>query len=253
MFCARLSLVLLVYSMLLPSASRAQSPGVQPDPLAILGEAKTATGGAAWDGLRSQHTKVKIATGGIEGSAERWASLFTGRSRMRFAVGTVSGTLGYDGINAWSQDALGQFTVETDANGMELAANAAFRDRLAFWFPARQAAKIEFLRREKVDGEDLDVIKLTPEGGHAFEFWVNAASHRIERLRELEHGQLRTEVYSDFRTVQGVTLPFSVQASHGDPRTDERYTVDAIEYNVALDGVEFSPPAALKLPLQRKP
>ncbi len=60
-----------------PAASaprEAPADATAPDPLAILAEAKVATGGAAWDALRSQHSKVSIVSGSDKGSAERWAS-----------------------------------------------------------------------------------------------------------------------------------------------------------------------------------
>ncbi len=55
---------------------------------------------------------------------------------------------------------------------------------------------------------------------------------------------MRTETYSDFRTVQGVKLPFTVVATRTDAGPAERYTVESIEYNVPLDKIEFSPPKA---------
>jgi hypothetical protein len=213
-----------------------------PQPAELLAEAKAATGGAAWDALRSQHSRVNIKAGDLRGSGERWASVTTGRSLLRYEIGPLTGLQGFDGLTVWSQDASGETRIESDRDTRELAANAAYRDRLAFWFPERQRAAIEYARRDRADGIDYDVVRLTPEGGRAYEVWIDMLTHRIARLVEREGMATRTEIYSDFRAVQGVTLPFRVRTTRGDPRLDEEYTIEAIEYNVALDGIEFGVP-----------
>lgn len=213
------------------------------DPIVILAQAKAATGGAAWDDFRSQHSLVKITTNIREGKAERWASILTGRSRLRLEMGLIDVILGYDGIASWSQEPSGKLEIDRDPNTTELAANGAYRDRLAFWYPERQRAKIDYSRREQIEGTTFDVIRIIPDGGRAFELWVNAATHRIERLREGESNTIRSEVYSDFRNVQGATVPFAVTVWRGErtPEREERYLVQRLEYNVPLDGIEFSP------------
>jgi hypothetical protein len=216
----------------------------QPDPLQLLAQAKAATGGAAWDALRSQHSRVVFKAGKLEGNVERWASLTTGRSLTRYDIGPASGAQGFDGFVAWSQQASGATQVETDDAARELAVNAAYRDRLAFWFPDRQPARIDYARRDRAEGIDYDVVRIVPEGGRAFELWIGMLTQRIERLVEDEGAGARTEIYGDFRTVQGVTLPFRVRIERaGAP--DGQYVVDRIEYNVALDDVDFGVPPPL--------
>lgn len=225
-------------------AAETSAPSTQRAPQEVLDQAKLATGGSAWDGLRSQHSKVRLSIPGHEGTAERWASLTTGRSRLRYDLGGGdTGVIGYDGFLLWTQDAKGQTTIERNPDITALAVNTAYRDRLGFWYPERHTAKLEYEGQQRADGADFDVVRITPEGGIAYEVWASTSTHRIERLREPEPGgRMRTEVYSDFRPVQGVTVPFTVQTSHGDPKLDERYTVDAIEYNVSLGEVSFEPP-----------
>ena len=62
--------------------------------------------------------------------------------------------MGYDGTVAWSQDPSGTTRVGNDEAEAELAANAAYRDQLAFWFPARHAASITYKRRAPADDAD---------------------------------------------------------------------------------------------------
>src|SRR6185436_2519759 len=144
-----------------------------PAPAAILAAAKNASGGAAWDALTTQHSKVNIHTAGLVGTAERWSEYATGRSKLTYSIGPVTGAAGFDGKVAWSQDASGQSQVETVDAARELAVNAAYRDRLAFWYPERAPARITYKERANADGADFDVIRIVPEGGRAFELWIN--------------------------------------------------------------------------------
>ncbi len=218
----------------------------KPDPRTLLDGAKSASGGANWDALRTQHSKVSIQTAGVTGNAERWSDIATGRSTISYRFGPIAGTAGFDGKAAWVQDSAGESRAETAAASRELAVNAAYRDRLAFWYPERAPAEIAYQERALADGAEFDVIRITPEGGRAFELWINRETHLIERLVERETRELRTEIYMDLRDVQGVKIPFRVRATRGDPRHDETVIVDTMEFNASLASVSFARPAPPK-------
>ena len=209
----------------------------------MLAAAKEASGGAAWDALRSQHSKVSIRAGDVTGAAERWSEILTGRSRIAYTIGPIAGAAGFDGRIAWSQDASGQSSVEASDAARELAVNAAYRDRLAFWYPERAPARIAYKERASADGADFDVVRITPEGGRPFELWVNTDTKLIERLVEREAQETRTEVYMDVRELNGVKIPFRVRASRSDARRDELIVVESMAFNEPLTGVSFARPA----------
>jgi hypothetical protein len=225
------------------SAASAQNVATpRPDPIAILAAAKAASGGSAWDALRTQHSAVTINTAGVRGTAERWADIYTGRSLIKYSLGPVSGAAGYDGKVAWSQDGSGQSRVESSAVARELAVNASYRDKLAFWYPDRAPAQITFIDRIASDGAQFDVIGILPEGGRPFQFWINSDTHLIERLVEHEAVDTRTEYLMDLRDIEGVKVPYRVRATRGDPRQDEVVTIDKLDYNWPLTGVAFTQP-----------
>ena len=213
------------------------------NPAAVLAAAKTASGGAAWDAHTSLHTLVALRAGGHTGEAERWSEIRTGRSYMRFELGPMTGVMAFDGKVAWTQEPSGKTRVLDVDSDAQLAANAAYRDQLAFWFPDRAPAKIVYKGRTPADGADFDVIGITPEGGREFELWVNTDTKMIERMVEHEAIATRTEIYMDWRDVQGVKIPFRVRASRGDPKADEIVVIEQIEFDASLDDVPFSRPA----------
>jgi hypothetical protein len=213
------------------------------EPEAILALAKAASGGTAWDALARQHSRVQILSAGLAGSAERWSDIDTGRSYLRYSLGPIAGTMGYDGRVAWSQDPSGESRVDSADAARELAVNAAYRDRLGFWFPSRQAATLRYKGRTVADGADFDVVAITPAGGREFELWVNTRTRMIERLVEREASATRTELYMDWRDVSGVKIPFRVRTSRGDPKFDEVVNVEDMEFNGSLAGIDFARPA----------
>ena len=72
-----------------------------PDPAAVLAAAKAASGGAAWDKFTSLHTLVSLRAGGLDGQAERWSEIPTGRSYLRFELGPMAGAKGFDKGVPW--------------------------------------------------------------------------------------------------------------------------------------------------------
>jgi hypothetical protein len=177
-------------------------------------------GRAAHAAQQGQHPDRRIT-----GSAERWSEFATGRSALVYTIGPVSGAAGLRRQDAWSQDASGKSQSRADA-AREIAVNAAYRDRLAFWYPERAPARIAYKERAEADGAWFDVVRITPEGGRPFELWINTETRLIERMVEREAQATRTELYSDVRDVSGVKVPFRVRASRGDGGRDEFITVD---------------------------
>ena len=70
------------------------------------------------------------------------------------------------------------------------------------------------------EGAQFDVIRIVPEGGRPFQFWINSDTHLIERLVEREAIDTRTEYLMDLRDIEGVKVPYRVRATRGDPRQD---------------------------------
>ena len=82
----------------------AAGAAAQDRPADVLARAKRASGGSAWDGLKSVHTKMKLTAAGLTGTAESWEDVLTGRTYTRFALGPLTGAQGFDGAIVWNQD-----------------------------------------------------------------------------------------------------------------------------------------------------
>src|SRR5512137_2108939 len=122
-----LRFVLLMAFVLGLSALPASAEG----PSDILARAKQASGGAAWDGITSIHTKVKLSAGGMTGTAESWEDVATGRTYGSFALGPVTGAQGFDGKVLWAQDSSKQVRVDDSEDARLGALNEAYRRMMA--------------------------------------------------------------------------------------------------------------------------
>jgi len=209
----------------------------------VLDNAKKASGGDAWAAVTSAHQVGSIATSGLKGSQETWEDVRTGRYMDRAELGPLTQSEGFDGKVAWSVDPSNQVLEPSDAETLEATRNEAYRRSHAFWYPERWPADIR-LAGEKTEGQRrFYVVSLTPRGGRPFEFWVDASTWLLDRTVEKASLETRTTFLSDYRTVQGVKMPFSTRGTNGDAKYDVLTTSSKIELNLpVVDGRFAKPP-----------
>ncbi len=208
----------------------------------VLALAKRSSGGSAWDGRVSVHTVTRLALGGMDGKVESWEDLRTGRVLARVELGPISQAQGFDGRVLWEQDSSKQVRVEEGADARLGAINEAYRRTMAYWFPERGKARIEDAGRKEDQGRSFAVVRITPEGGRAFEIWVDPASHLFDRVVETGGTETRTTFYSDYRRVGGVLVPFASRSTNGRTRYDQVGAVESVEFDVPLTDGMFGAP-----------
>ena len=213
------------------------------DPAEILAKAKAASGGPAWDAIRSVRAKAKFSAGGLTGTGETLDDVVAGRFVDRFQLGPVSGAEGFDGTVAWSQDASGQSRAEEGGDGRLRAINESYRRALGFWYPERWPAKVESAGEREENGRHFLLVRITPKGGRPFDLWIDAATMLIDRTVEKAAIETRTTFASDYRTVGAVKIAFASRSTNGDERYDQRSTVESVEVNVPIDAAAFKLPA----------
>lgn len=209
----------------------------------ILSKAHEAAGGSAWDRITTSHVTMKISTGGVAGTAEAWEDHLTGRSRNGFELGPMKGEEGFDGDIMWSRDSSGQVQRRQGGEEKEGQVNTAYRTALAYWYPERWSAGIEYRRFEKEKDGSFHVIEIVPEGGRSFDLWIDAESWLVDRTVEDTGIETRTTFFSDYRNIEGVTYPFAQRSTNGQEQYDLFATVDSVEFNVPIEDGLFSMPA----------
>jgi hypothetical protein len=209
----------------------------------ILAKVKAASGGAAWDAIRTARSKMTISVGGLTGTGEALDDVTLGRYVDHFKLGPMSGAEGYDGTVAWSQDASGQSRAEEGGDGRLGAVNESYRRAYGFWYPERWPAQIEDAGTQEENGRQFFVVRITPKGGRPFDLWIDAATMLVDRTVEKAAIETRTTFQTDYRAVGGVKMAFAERSTNGDPRYDQRATVESVEFNVPVEDSAFKLPA----------
>jgi len=219
------------------------SVSAQPNAKDILAKTKQATGGDAWNGIRTSHSVGKLSTSGLTGKGESWDHLLTGRHLDRYELGPSSGAEGFDGKVVWSQDTSKQVREEGGADAVEAAVNEAYRRSLSYWFPERRPATIEAPAEKTEDGKRYFVLRITPKGGRPFDLWIEAATSLFNRFVEKSAIETRTTFFSDYRPAGGVKLPFQTRSTNGEKQYDQFVALEKVEFNVPIDESLFNKPA----------
>lgn len=225
-----------------PAIAAPAAATVAPTAATVLARAKQASGGAAWDGVRSAHMRAAIETSGLSGTLEAWDDMISGRGVSRYSIGPYGGAGGFDGEAHWSQDSSGQVRREEGGDEILGGANEAYRRCLGYWYPERWPAETTYVGNKKDGDRQFDVVAITPEGGRPFEIWVDAGTGLIDRMVEQAAVETRTTYLSDYRDVDGVKLPFKARGTNGEAKYDQIVTVESVELNVDLADDLFAMP-----------
>ena len=226
----------------------APSPDGTADPAdvsAIVAGMQQASGGEAWTTVRKLHVVTTAVSGGSSIRRERWEDVATGRYRETADRPAGVAKLGFDGVTAWTQPSGGVAYAYGDVDSALVAADESFRVARAWWFRDRHAATIALIGRRDLAGRSYDVLSVTPEGGRAFEAWIDSSTHLLTRTDEQQAEERVVTTYGDYRPVHGLLLPFEVRTGDGgDPAGDRVETVRSVEINPDIADADFSIPAA---------
>jgi len=202
-------------------------------PSESLASWKQASGGAAWDGVRTLHVVSTLNEGGLQGTKEEWDDLATGRYSLRYTLGPLSGADGFDGREVWTADESGRSWIVGDRNSREAAADAAFRAALGYWYPERRGARVERAGQ---------AIRITPSGGRPFLLWLDASTHLPSKIEESGDPTVTTTVFGDYRKVGDLRLPFRIRQGAGRAEFDEEVRVQRYEVNAEIPPGIFDVP-----------
>lgn len=222
----------------------ADNPSAKADQL--LAAAKQATGGAAWDKLKTLDDQGRLTASGLDGTYDTVVDLRHVLDVQKFALGPASGSQGWDGKTAWSTDASGQVRVEEGQEAIAAGVEQAYRSAYAFFWPARWPATRAYVGDRQADGVTYDAVKITAKGAEPFELWFDRTTHRIARQVDLTGTQPHTQIMTDYRAVGDVMLPFTNRDTMGEEKFDMVALTAAMTPGGTLPAKRFGPPPPSK-------
>ncbi len=215
----------------------------------LLAQNKSASGGARWDSVRSLRISGMLAAGGLNGRFEALQDVSSGRSSDHYTLGPIEGADGYDGNVNWSRDPGGEVAAQDAPEAKRRARSQAWLDARGFWYPARIAATYAVPESRELEGRGYVVVIATPQGGDAVTLWFDAQTHLLARTQQKQSDGIATTIFDDWRSVDGLRLPFRVAgdvtdaAGRTDPRTHTEQRIDKIVLDVPVSDADFAMPA----------
>jgi hypothetical protein len=211
---------------------------------------KAATGGAQWDRIRTWHEKGTFQAGDLKGTHEAWLDFqrlrsFSDDRGASAVLGTIRDANGWNGKIAWSADQSGDVYIADSEEARSGAMGTAYVAAFAYLFPNRRHAAIESKAPQTIDGQQFDIVLVSPRDTDPFELWIDRASYRVQRVVQIAGVDKITSLFSDFREVAGVTVPFKmVQSGAKAAGPAQSWQLASVDINIAEPTDVFDPPPA---------
>jgi hypothetical protein len=230
-----------------PRGNASNSSAETPTAQQLIERYVEAIGGrSAWEKLKSRTSlgTIEIASMNLSGTVMIHEK---SPSKILEAVILAGSELqqGYDGSTGWSEDPQNGVREKT---GIELAETKRDAD---FYHPLHLEKiylKLDARGTEKIGAGDAYLVEGSlPEGG-SDKIYFDKKSGLIVRVITMHHTPEGVETVqediSDYRDVDGIKLPFTIEQTGSQSRFTIRF--DQVRHNVDLDDSEFSKPAAGK-------
>ena len=146
----------------------------------------------------------------------------------------------FDGTNGSMSNSLQGDTV-ISGNQLENLRNGAFPTSLLNY--KERGIKIDVLPREKVDGQELIVLQVTPKTGSVAKLYFDPSTYlmtkTVAKVTSPDQGDFeQTVAFADYRTVDGVKAAF--QTVNSTPNQKLTVKIAKIEHNVPIDDAMFT-------------
>jgi outer membrane lipoprotein-sorting protein len=150
----------------------------------------------------------------------------------------------FDGTNGYASNSM-QGESPVTSSLLDTWRNAIFPS--PFLDYKERGTKIELTGKETIGDKDAFVLLITPAKGPTSRLWIDATTYQpVKSVTTVETAEVgpveQTTVLSDFREVDGITMPFKFVGSNA----AQTFTVvvTKVEHNVNVDPSRFTKPAA---------
>ena len=229
---------LAAFSILVLGFSPVRADEVQ----SVLAKYMAWRGGAAFQAMQSFHERGEVVAGGARGTYEQWM-LSDGRLRRNDSLGPMLSRQAITPAGGWRSNASGQIEELGDD------AERARREVFLTFDPAaeRHGARHSLLGTEERDGKVWDVVRVEFAGHDSYDLFIAPATGELLGERITEDRKTRFVRFADWRSVDGVRMPFAQQQSGSNAADDQSQHAISIEINVHIPQAVFSRPAGTKI------
>jgi len=172
------------------------------------------------------------------------------KSRMEIEFAGKTAVQVYDGSNGWKvRPYLNRNDVEPfTAEETKSESGKADLDGYLIDYAAK-GSKVDLDGMEKVEGHDAYKLKVTTKSGQVQYVWVDAQSFLDVKVsgtpRRMDGKMHNVSIYQrDFRSVQGVMVPYVLETSVDGYRESHKTVIETVAVNPKLEDSLFTKPQA---------
>jgi outer membrane lipoprotein-sorting protein len=236
-------------TVLAPPALLAQEPSVDD----VLSRYYEAAGGV--ERLKSVMTRKmtgRMQVGpGIEATFTMVAKR-PAKMRMEFTVQGMTAVQAFDGEVGWM---ISPFMGQTEPEPMPADIVQTIREDADFDGPlvdyAAKGHSVEMGGKEDVQGTETYKLKLTLKDGQVTYYYLDSEYFlpiKTEARRTVQGMDINAETFmSDYKSVDGMMLPFSLQIMGQGPQA-QTLSIENVEFNIDIDDKVFVMPEHTKTP-----
>ncbi|MDD5543232.1 MAG: outer membrane lipoprotein-sorting protein [Acidobacteriia bacterium] len=171
--------------------------------------------------------------------------------RLEFTIQGMTASQGFDGKSGWS---IMPFGGVKDPQPMSEDDRKTIDEQADFDGPLvdykAKGNKVELLGKEPLEGTDTYKLQVTLKDGSVRTFYLDADSFleiKQEGKRTIRGTVVEGEsLLGDYKEVEGLMMPFSIEAgTKGSPQR-QKITIDKVEINPTLDDSRFKMPEVKK-------
>jgi hypothetical protein len=215
-----------------------------PSAEALLARHAAWRGGPAFHGLTGLRQTGAVTTTGLAGAQDAWVQIGpSGVRQARNAVelGPVRTEVGVSEADAWSRTLSGQIETLSKAQGEDELNGAALMLGLL-----PRGSRPVLGEVEQLGGEACTAVA-ADAGRRRYTLLIEASTGALCGVRMSAPGEGRTVLYSDWRRVDGVRMPFHHKVDDEDDKQDGDVIITSLALNPALDAGVFARPEAVRV------
>lgn len=191
--------------------------------------------------LRGIQTLRQTGTINIQGQAASIVTVFKRPylNRQDITMSGVTITMLFDGEKAWMMNPMmGQEPIAQPAETTEMVKDQADIDGPLFDYRVK-GSTVTLVGTEDVNGKKAFHLKVTRKGLPATEVFIDTTTYLdVKSVNEVPGSGTMELAFSDYRSVDGMMVPFTVRNSAAGMMLGE-LKVDKVEFNVSLPADTF--------------
>ncbi|EIM02729.1 signaling protein [Rhodanobacter thiooxydans] len=177
--------------------------------IALLQQLRQAHGGARWNAIGALIADGQETGEGLSGPVHAAVDLRTGHFAIRARNPMYPRADGLDAQGRWHQDRSGLIHPLDSAEARAMAITESWVERFGV-LTAPAAASYRAVPDATENGRRFARVEATPPGGRPATLWIDKATHRLDRAVWSGSFLVMTRRYADYRTAQGLQLPFRI-------------------------------------------